>query len=154
MKELTKRFSFRCSHCRISSTESKVRTTLQDSMMHSKRRRVWLSETPLIPHTPRVPGGFHAKIERRSCGSHRRELFHPRIFRKQSSGVRACFANGDCSKVALVLANEQPKNPYVPPGVNKAVLLYMPCTMTSSNCQSILTKNICFSFLCFFVCLA
>ena len=41
--------------------ETKVGTTLQDSIMHSKCRRVWLSETPLIPYIPLVPGGFLTK---------------------------------------------------------------------------------------------
>ena len=41
--------------------ETKVGTTSQDSIMHSKNRRVWLSETPLIPYIPLVPGGFLTK---------------------------------------------------------------------------------------------
>ena len=41
--------------------ETKVGTTLQDSIMHSKCRRVWLSETPLIPYKPLVPGVFLTK---------------------------------------------------------------------------------------------
>ena len=41
--------------------ETKVGTTLQDSIMHSKSRRVWFSETPLIPYKPLVPGSFITK---------------------------------------------------------------------------------------------
>ena len=41
--------------------ETKVGTTLQDPIMHSKSRRVWLSETPLIPYKPLVPGSFITK---------------------------------------------------------------------------------------------
>ena len=57
-----------------------------------------------------------------------------------------------CSNVAFVLANGQPQNTYVPPSINKAVLLCMLCTMTSRNCQSILMKTSVFLslFLCLF----
>ena len=41
--------------------ETKVGTTSQDSIMHSKNRRVWLSETPLIPYKPLVPRIFLTK---------------------------------------------------------------------------------------------
>ena len=41
--------------------ETKVGTTLQDSIMQSKCRRVWLRETPLIPYKPLVPGSFITK---------------------------------------------------------------------------------------------
>ena len=128
--------------------ETKVGTTSQDSIMHSKNRRVWLSETPLIPYKPLVPRIFLTK----SYKNRAEKLWQPQtgiissqdFFKNKvlEPGHASLMMNQQgCAKVTFALANGQPKNPYVPPGINKAVLYYMPCTMTFSNCQSILMKT-------------